>query len=190
MKRVGEPIPPEEIFPYVGSMIRGVKRDPKTKKREREIQGYLIKMTSVRYRTFAKKGCKCVRCGIEGTFFAIEQPENNKGNNPDRYHLNLYAIKENGEEVMMTVDHIIPASKGGNRAVDNLQPMCINCNERKKDRSDEEDRVRFMKRNGHSIVLGSSLDLMLVQDALRLYEKTYGFNDKIEKIRSKLVCLG
>jgi len=32
---------------------------------------------------------------------------------------------------MMTVDHIVPKSKGGLRTLDNLQPMCENCNVKK-----------------------------------------------------------
>ena len=34
---------------------------------------------------------------------------------------------------MMTIDHIIPKSKGGNNDINNLQPMCNTCNTKKAD---------------------------------------------------------
>ena len=45
--------------------------------------------------------------------------------------MNLYAIDENGKEVLMTKDHILPKSKGGKDEIDNYQTMCIRCNEAK-----------------------------------------------------------
>lgn len=68
----------------------------------------LIKGNSQRYQTFFTKGCKCVVCGIEGKYFAKERHLYDK-----TYHLNLYAVDDNGDEILMTKDHIIPRSKGG-----------------------------------------------------------------------------
>lgn len=86
-----------------------------------------IGMRSLRYKTFTKLGTVCVSCGVEGAFYAIEK-DKGKGSN---YHLNLYAIKENGTEILMTRDHIIPKSKGGKNHISNMQPMCCKCNEKK-----------------------------------------------------------
>lgn len=91
-----------------------------------ELDGDIIKGNSQRYQTFFKKGIKCVCCGIEGKYFAKEKVSSDKS-----YHLNLYAIDENGNEVLMTKDHILPKSKGGKDEIDNYQTMCIRCNEAK-----------------------------------------------------------
>ena len=42
--------------------------------------------------------------------------------------MNLYAINEKGEEVLMTKDHIEPKSLGGKNSLNNYQTMCTICN--------------------------------------------------------------
>lgn len=84
-----------------------------------------IKLNSQRYQTFLISGIVCVTCGLEGIFFGVEafSQEKDKG----YYHMNLYAIKD-GEEILMTKDHILPKSKGGKNTISNYQTMCIVCN--------------------------------------------------------------
>ena len=141
MERVGI-YQPDEVLPFaVTSAItgelfkRGLKRSsPEFKAAiERDYGGHLVKMDSLRYQLFATKGLKCVRCGFEGTFFCLERNANATGNNPQRYHFNLYGLEPDGAWRLVTKDHIIPASKGGKDKLSNMQVMCTKCNKLKAD---------------------------------------------------------
>lgn len=101
------------------------------KPKKQIVNGILVKMTSQRYKLFKEKGCDCVSCGVKGSFFAIEKT---KGQADETYHLNLYAIDNNGNQVLMTKDHILPKSKGGKNSLINYQPMCVICNNLKSDK--------------------------------------------------------
>ena len=113
----------EEVFNMIGveNLI------PNSVKKEKDndiiIQGKKIRRKSLRYMTFYQKGCKCVSCGKQGTHFKLD----GSNDNPERMHFNLYA----DDDTLMTKDHIIPRSRGGQDHVDNLQPMCVDCNVRK-----------------------------------------------------------
>lgn len=91
-----------------------------------ELCGVSVKRHSQRYSLF-RKNISCVNCGITGKFFAIEKSDRKA----QHYHLNLYAINEAGEEVLMTKDHVIPESKGGKSNMGNYQTMCTICNAEK-----------------------------------------------------------
>lgn len=34
-------------------------------------------------------------------------------------------------EIKLTVDHVVPVSKGGANTIDNIQPLCLSCNDKK-----------------------------------------------------------
>jgi 5-methylcytosine-specific restriction endonuclease McrA len=46
-----------------------------------------------------------------------------------------------GTKENITLDHIIPISRGGSHGVGNLQPLCLYCNSSKKDKTIMEWRV-------------------------------------------------
>jgi len=85
-----------------------------------------FKINCKRAKIFYKKGLICVNCGVKGYFFALEE---DKGGGQ---HLDLYGYIDN-EEVLITVDHIIPKSCGGRNILINYQVMCKICNELKAD---------------------------------------------------------
>ena len=98
-------------------------RYSKKYKKKVDFDGDSIKVSSDRLLLFKTKGCKCVVCGIEGTYFQ-KTPNGDSGT----FHFNLYATNEEGEKVLMTKDHIQPKSKGGLDCQANYQTMCEDCN--------------------------------------------------------------
>lgn len=95
------------------------------------IHGHLVNMFSLRYRTFLKNNASCVSCGIVGKYFRLEKHILHNDPTNNSWHFNLYAVDCNGEEILMTKDHIVPKSTGGANHIDNLQPMCCVCNGKK-----------------------------------------------------------
>lgn len=73
-------------------------------------------------------GGKCVRCGLQGSLWALERHHPN-----EPYHVNLYGLGKKNKEVMLTRDHIIPKSKGGTTDALNCQVLCSKCNTKKAD---------------------------------------------------------
>lgn len=132
---------PDEVLPLITSHHKSVLRP--------ELHGVPCNLSGLRLFTFKDKGLKCVNCGIEGSFFAIERSPNlsvvnRDAFNPDPYHLNLYAVGDRGQEVLMTHDHILARCLGGKDVPDNAQTMCEPCN--------------AAKGRQEQIVLGQKLD--------------------------------
>lgn len=128
----------EEVLPFAVAPKRilelkrsGVKKgsDEYIRITERDYDGHMVKMVSQRYQLFASKGVECIECGLKGEYFGLEKTKKDEGN---RYHFNLYGIRD-GVEIILTKDHIIPKSKGGSNTLDNYQIMCFDCNMEKGD---------------------------------------------------------
>lgn len=86
-----------------------------------------------RMRVFAVHGCKCAKCGLEGTTVLRTQ---DKGGG---LHVDLYAVKD-GVYHLLNRDHILPASLGGPNHLWNLRPTCEKCNSSRGNKYTEEDR--------------------------------------------------
>lgn len=96
-----------------------------TKQRPKRVEfsGQQVKLGSLRLLTFVVHGTQCVDCGVKAAFFAMERHAID-----ENYHLNLWAIRENGQQVLMTHDHILARSLGGADSIANTQTMCMDCN--------------------------------------------------------------
>ena len=92
-----------------------------------------------RMRVFAVHGCKCSKCGLEGT--TVLRTQDRGGG----LHIDLYAVKD-GSYVLMNRDHILPASKGGPNHLWNLRPMCEPCNSKRGNVYTDADRELFNHR--------------------------------------------
>ena len=134
-----------EVVP-IDQIVPDVKAHWKEKRaRIQRPSGIWVGVSSLRMKTFARaglssKGMKCVCCGLEGTFFAVEQSPGQ-----DAWHLNLYGLRD-GEEVLFTHDHKIARALGGADNLSNAQLMCSPCNGQKsKAEGKEVLRLRKLK---------------------------------------------
>lgn len=102
------------------------------------------------------KACKngymplqCWECGLKADRWILKHHVNDMQKPPV---LELFA--HNGKSlVMMTRDHIIPASFGGVNDVENLRPACSPCNNRRKNIMTDEEQ-NFMNSNPHLVSKG------------------------------------
>lgn len=118
----------ESVHEFVASHV-DVDNHTKVQSRDRRKRypfgNHAMKPWSLRYFVFMTKGVKCSCCGMEGTHYFIE-----RNPNETNYHFNLYGMKD-GKEMMMTKDHHIPLSGDGFNTIQNLVPMCRECNQLK-----------------------------------------------------------
>lgn len=109
----------EEVFAMCGEEHLLGDNDFNKMRSDMEVDGFKVRPVSLRYKTFYQKGCKCVVCGKEGTHFKLCGDSATQ-----RRHFNLYA----DDGTLMTKDHIVPKSRGGQDLVSNMQTMCTTCN--------------------------------------------------------------
>lgn len=118
----------EDVLPVILQMIPVTGANSKTKikaavpfasDRSGKTERIMVKVSSLRLRTFALKGTKCSCCGLEATHFNIECAVANK----NQWHLNLYA-----GDILFTHDHTLSRGMGGADAIENTTTMCYPCN--------------------------------------------------------------
>lgn len=73
----------------------------------------------------------CVQCGLKGNAWLLQQ----QAQHADRMvaQLNLWYVDpiNPSTNCLMTIDHVIPRSKGGSDHISNLQTMCVEDNLKK-----------------------------------------------------------
>jgi 5-methylcytosine-specific restriction endonuclease McrA len=99
-------------------------------KLKQNVHGYMVKLNSLRLKTFSLHGTTCSCCGLQASYFAVERHQNTN-QALDCYHLNLWGLDANGQEVMFTHDHTLARSLGGLDNITNTTTMCVNCNHQK-----------------------------------------------------------
>lgn len=88
-----------------------------------KIGDFDVNIKTKRLRTFVYRGTSCVCCGAQGLFFSFDTCQDK-----ERPHINLWAVNEKGEEVLMTQDHTLARGLGGEDVLENTEPMCAPCN--------------------------------------------------------------
>ena len=136
----------DEILPF----IKDLKTDEDKMVIKVEEQEYCVKVSSQRLRLFKHSDRKCVSCGRVGNVFVLDKQLGHKLVIPlnkirNDIHLNLYCYTngQKNEYVLMTQDHIIPRSLGGNNGLNNLQVMCEFCNSKKENKITKRDIKRL-----------------------------------------------
>lgn len=130
-----------EILPLIGANMPRI-----------QLAGFSVKAGSLRLECL-KRSQSCAGCGCKGSLFVLEAHEQGppKGIRcfikncqwcsyrltEERYlggskpHLNLYHVGPRRGLMLMTQDHIMPRMHGGKDEIENLQTMCLQCNQRK-----------------------------------------------------------
>ena len=114
----------DEILPHIPKYVKLINRSLKLWCPDID-KHITIHLGSARIKLMGRTQ-ECAACKIKGDHFWIES--NTRG-----WHLNFYAINYHGDPVMLTLDHIIPRSKGGTKASNNIQLLCKKCNGIKQD---------------------------------------------------------
>ena len=84
---------------------------------------------------FNEKGTACACCGDVGIHLVVTV-----NHNGTQKQIELYT----DDWVAMTVDHIVPKSRGGLNHIDNYQPLCRWCNAIKSDKNMTTEELRQM----------------------------------------------
>ena len=97
-----------------------------------DVRGRQRRASSKRNRILARDGNRCQYCGAKGTAFDL------------------------------TVDHILPLSRGGTTSPENLVAACYACNQRKGNRTPEEARMPLLK-NPAALIYGIDRQILCHQ---------------------------
>jgi 5-methylcytosine-specific restriction endonuclease McrA len=114
-----------------------------------DVRGRQRRSSSKRNRILARDRHRCQYCGTKGTVFDL------------------------------TIDHIVPVSRGGTTSPENLVAACFACNQRKGDRTPEEARMPLLK-NPAALVYGIDRQILCHEAESRPEWRKYLFLDEAE----------
>lgn len=121
IKIVGE-FTPEYVFNNF--VIDGIREKEESYDVETDSGVFSVYANSQRYILFHEKGCTCVKCGATATKAYL--CDTGSG----RAHFN-FIVEIDGEDFLLTKDHVEAKSGGGANAQKNYVPMCQRCNQLK-----------------------------------------------------------
>lgn len=127
----------EQIMPFIGMDKPSI-----------QLNGFNVKTSSTRLECF-KRQQKCTTCECRGSVWLLQSHvmvvihrtncfisncewcchHPHIKHQVEAPHLNFYHVGKHGGLMLMTQDHIIPRSRGGSNKIDNLQTMCLRCNQ-------------------------------------------------------------
>lgn len=114
----------EKVLSAIGDVVK-----KRISSKRTLFDGLPLKLTTLRMMTFFEDGTTCHCCGLEAAYFAIERNASEAQRNPGtNYHLNLWGIDQEGEEVLFTHDHTLARALGGKDDRSNTKTMCTKCN--------------------------------------------------------------
>lgn len=114
-----------------------------------DVRGRQRRSSSKRNRILSRDRHRCQYCGTKGTVFDL------------------------------TVDHILPVSRGGTTSPENLVAACFDCNQRKGNRTPEEARMPLLK-NPAALVYGIDRQILCHEAESRPEWRKYLFLDEAE----------
>lgn len=86
----------------------------------------------VRREIFRRDGYRCNECGLEGR--------------EERFPCGEYGYPTDLEGVYLSIDHLVPRSKGGTSDPSNLRVLCTTCNTKKGRRDPTPEELRRQQR--------------------------------------------
>lgn len=133
-------------------LIRAHMHKSKNAQRKRVRVGeWEVSLNSLRLYTFATHPpcCSNPDCTVKAAFFAVELQTAKDGRPVNSHHqLNLYGVDKEGNTHLMTHDHTMARSLGGEDSLTNTSTMCARCNRRKSVFESQEVERRRMVADG------------------------------------------
>lgn len=121
IKVVGQ-FTPKYVFDYF--VIDGIRDKEESFDVETDNGVFAVYANSQRYVLFNEKGCTCTKCGVTATKVYLCDTGDGRG------HFN-FIVEIDGEDFLLTKDHVESKSGGGANAQRNYVPMCERCNQLK-----------------------------------------------------------
>lgn len=162
----------DEVLPFIGTSNHAFCIGDKSLR---------VKKLSTQRMLLIKRTQCCEVCRIQATHFWLESA------GCFGPHFNIYAENHHGHESMLTMDHILPRSKGGSTSQENIQLLCRDCNRVKKNyliTNEDILRLRF-REDPHRQLLNHLVDLYKIDSPDKIFELKKLYEDRKKPIIEK-----